>query len=115
MPKKKSAKHIEKYKKMGKPKKGMTPDPDSPILHLKNREGLQKKIDRDEIPSELKHHLEKMNIYAANVRRDYKKNSSEESGSVVRVHENSPSLDSHLDSDEPLYSGSRWTHVIKTK
>ena len=52
---------------------------------------------------------------AKEVRLDYKNNPSELSGSVIQVHENSPALDTKKDSDEPLYSGSRWTHVIKTK
>ena len=52
---------------------------------------------------------------AKKVVEDYVKNPSEATGSVTHVHENSPALDTEKDSDEPLYSGSRWTHVIKTK
>ena len=36
-------------------------------------------------------------------------------GSVFHIHENSPILDTLGGSDEPLYSGSRWTHVLKTE
>jgi hypothetical protein len=52
-------------------------------------------------------------IEAKKVRKDYKKNPSEISGSVVSIHENSPYLDTELNNDNPLYSGSRWTKVIK--
>jgi|TARA_R100000479_G_scaffold147081_1_gene82554 hypothetical protein len=43
---------------------------------------------------------------------NYVENPSDISGSVVNIHENSPFLDSDED-DEPLFSGSRWTKVIK--
>ena len=46
------------------------------------------------------------------VKEDYEKNPSDISGSVVNVHENSPFLDSD-DNAEPVFSGSRWTRVIK--
>ena len=52
---------------------------------------------------------------AKKVVEDYTKNPSQLSGSLTQVHEDSPALDTEKDSDEPLYSGSRWTHVIKTK
>ena len=45
---------------------------------------------------------------------DYEENPSEMSGSITQVHENSPYLDTELESDEPLYSGSRWTKVLKS-
>ena len=51
---------------------------------------------------------------AKKIVEDYTKVPSESSGSVVRVHENSPALDTERDSDEPLYSGSRWTKVLKS-
>ena len=51
---------------------------------------------------------------AKEVRLDYKNNPSELSGSVIQVHENSPALDTKKDNDEPLYSGSRWRHVLKS-
>ena len=46
------------------------------------------------------------------VKEDYEKNPSDISGSVVNVHENSPFLDAD-DNAEPVFSGSRWTRVIK--
>ena len=44
---------------------------------------------------------------------DYAKNPSKISGSFIEIHENSPILDKDKEG-EPLYSGSRWTKVIKT-
>ena len=44
---------------------------------------------------------------------NYVENPSDISGSVVNIHQNSPFLDSDED-DEPLFSGSRWTKVIKS-
>ena len=44
--------------------------------------------------------------------KDYKDNPSDISGSLVRVHQDSPFLDSI--GGEPQYSGSRWTKVIKS-
>ena len=43
---------------------------------------------------------------------NYVENPSEESGSTVNIHQNSPFLDSD-EEDKPLFSGSRWTKVIK--
>ena len=51
---------------------------------------------------------------AKKVYDDYQTNESDISGSVVHVHENSPYLDTENDGDEPLYSGSRWTKVLKS-
>ena len=51
---------------------------------------------------------------AKKVKSDYKQNKTELSGSVFHIHENSPYLDTQSDSDEPLYSGSRWTKVLKS-
>ena len=50
---------------------------------------------------------------AKKVVNDYVDNPSENSGSSVNIHQNSPFLDTEKDSDEPLYSGSRWTKVLK--
>ena len=44
---------------------------------------------------------------------NYVENPSDISGSVINIHQNSPYLDTEKDSDEPLFSGSRWTKVIK--
>ncbi len=43
---------------------------------------------------------------------NYVENPSDISGSVVNIHQNSPFLDTNED-DEPRFSGSRWTKVIK--
>jgi len=51
---------------------------------------------------------------AKKVVNDYVDNPSDISGSVVNIHENSPYLDSD-ENDEPAFSGSRWTKVIKRK
>ena len=45
---------------------------------------------------------------------NYVDNPSDISGSVVNIHENSPFLDTD-EEDEPLFSGSRWTKVIKSQ
>ena len=45
---------------------------------------------------------------------NYVENPSDISGSVVNIHENSPFLDSD-ENDEPMFSGSRWTKVIKSR
>ena len=39
---------------------------------------------------------------------------SDISGSTVNIHQNSPFLDSN-EEGEPLFSGSRWTKVIKSQ
>ena len=50
---------------------------------------------------------------AKKVVEDYVDNPSDISGSTINIHQNSPFLDTELDSDKPLFSGSRWTKVIK--
>ena len=49
---------------------------------------------------------------AKKVVEDYVDNPSEISGSVVNIHQNSPFLDSDEDG-EPLFSGSRWTKILR--
>ena len=49
---------------------------------------------------------------AKKVVEDYVDNPSEISGSTIGIHQNSPFLDSD-ENDEPAFSGSRWTKVIK--
>ena len=71
------------------------------LLTKKQREELQSLI--DEITKEAK-----------KVYDDYQTNESDISGSVVHVHENSPYLDTEPGGDEPLYSGSRWTKLLKS-
>ena len=51
---------------------------------------------------------------AKKVVEDYVDNPSDISGSVINIHQNSPFLDSDEDG-EPVFSGSRWTKVIRTK
>ena len=51
---------------------------------------------------------------AKKVVEDYVDNPTDISGSVVSIHQNSPFLDSD-EKDEPMYSGSRWTKVIRSK
>ena len=46
------------------------------------------------------------------VKEDYENNPSDISGSMINIHENSPFLDAD-DNAEPVFSGSRWTRVIK--
>ena len=50
---------------------------------------------------------------AKKVVNNYVDNPSDISGSVVNIHQNSPFLDSD-ENDEPSFSGSRWTKVIKS-
>ena len=64
---------------------------------------------------ELKSLADDILFEAKEVVLDYNNNPSKLSGSVTQVHENSPVLDTEKDGDEPLYSGSRWTHIIKTQ
>ena len=45
---------------------------------------------------------------------NYVDNPSDISGSVVNIHQNSPYLDSN-EEGEPMFSGSRWTRVIRSK
>ena len=72
----------------------------------------------DKLTKKEKEELEKLKNEildeAKKVVEDYVDNPSKSSGSMVRVHENSPYLDTELGNDEPLYSGSRWTKVIKS-
>ena len=49
---------------------------------------------------------------AKKVVEDYVGNPSEISGSTIGIHQNSPFLDTDKN-DEPAFSGSRWTKVIK--
>ena len=51
---------------------------------------------------------------AKKVVENYVDNPSDISGSTINIHQNSPYLDTDED-DEPLFSGSRWTKVIKSQ
>ena len=50
---------------------------------------------------------------AKKVVEDYVDNPSEISGSTIGIHQNSPFLDTDKN-DEPAFSGSRWTKVLKS-
>jgi len=71
----------------------------------------------DDLTKEQKEELEKLKNEiideAKKVVENYVDNPSEISGSTIGIHQNSPFLDTEKDSDEPLFSGSRWTKVIK--
>ena len=72
----------------------------------------------DDLTKEQREELEKLKNEiideAKKVVEDYVDNPSEVSGSVVNIHQNSPYLDSDKDG-EPMFSGSRWTKVIRSK
>ena len=51
---------------------------------------------------------------AKKVVENYVDNPSDISGSVVNIHENSPFLEEDKEG-EPMFSGSRWTKIIKSK
>ena len=72
----------------------------------------------DDLTKEQKEELEKLQKEiideAKKVVEDYVDNPSEISGSTVNIHQNSPYLDSD-ENDEPVFSGSRWTKVIRSK
>ena len=72
----------------------------------------------DDLTKEQKEELEKLQKEivdeAKKVVEDYVDNPTDISGSVVNIHQNSPYLDSDEDG-EPMYSGSRWTKVIKSR
>ena len=72
----------------------------------------------DDLTKEQKEELEKLQKEiieeAKKVVEDYVDNPSEISGSAINIHQNSPFLDSY-ENNEPLFSGSRWKHIIKSK
>ena len=72
----------------------------------------------DDLTKKEKEELEKLQKEivdeAKKVVEDYVDNPTDISGSVVSIHQNSPYLDTKKDSDEPLYSGSRWVKVLKS-
>ena len=74
---------------------------------------MKKKLTKEQ--EELLKQLQKEIVdEAKKVVNDYVDNPSENSGSSVNIHQNSPFLDSDEDG-EPLFSGSRWTKVIRSK
>ena len=72
----------------------------------------------DKLTKEQREELEKLQKEivdeAKKVVEDYVDNPSDTSGSVVNIHQNSPYLDSNEDG-EPMFSGSRWTRVLRSK
>jgi hypothetical protein len=70
----------------------------------------------DDLTKQQKEELEKLQNEIVNeakkVVENYVDNPSDISGSVVNIHQNSPFLDED-DKGEPVFSGSRWKHVIK--
>ena len=72
----------------------------------------------DELTKEQREELEKLQKEivdeAKKVVNDYVDNPTDISGSVVNIHQNSPALDADEEGNI-LYSGSRWTKVLKTK
>ena len=72
----------------------------------------------DDLTKEQREELEKLQNEiideAKKVVENYVDNPSEISGSTINIHQNSPFLDTD-ENDEPVFSGSRWTKVIRTK
>ena len=70
----------------------------------------------DDLTKEQKEELEKLQKEiideAKKVVDNYVDNPSDISGSTISIHQNSPFLDSD-ENNEPLFSGSRWTKVIR--
>ena len=70
----------------------------------------------DDLTKEQREELEKLQKEiideAKKVVEDYVDNPSDISGSVVNIHQNSPFLESD-ENNEPRFSGSRWTKLIK--
>ena len=75
-------------------------------------------LEKDKLTKEQQEELEKLSDdildEAKKVVEDYVKNPSQMSGSLFSVHQNSPYLDSN-EKGEPMWSGSRWTKVIRNK
>ena len=70
----------------------------------------------DDLTKEQKEELEKLQKEiideAKKVVDNYVDNPSDISGSVVNIHQNSPFLDSD-ENGEPIFSGSRWTKILR--
>ena len=70
----------------------------------------------DDLTKEQREELEKLQKQiieeAKKVVEDYVDNPSEISGSTINIHQNSPFLDTDKN-NEPLFSGSRWTKIIR--
>ena len=70
--------------------------------------------DKEAFEKELEQLKKEIIDEAKKVVENYVDKPSEISGSTINIHQNSPYLDSDEDG-EPLFSGSRWTKVIRTK
>ena len=72
----------------------------------------------DELTKEQREELEKLQKEiideAKKVVEDYVDNPSDISGSTINIHQNSPFLDTD-ENNEPMFRGSRWKHIIKSK
>ena len=68
--------------------------------------------DKDTQEKELEKLKKEILDEAKKVVDNYVENPSEESGSTVNIHQNSPFLDSD-EYGEPLFSGSRWTKILR--
>ena len=68
--------------------------------------------DKEAFEKELEKLKKEIMNEAKKVVDNYIDNPSEISGSVINIHQNSPFLDSN-ENNEPAFSGSRWTKVIK--
>jgi len=72
----------------------------------------------DDLTKEQKEELEKLQREivgeAKKVIKDYADNPTDMSGSFVSIHQNSPYLDSD-ENGEPMWSGSRWTKILRNK
>ena len=68
--------------------------------------------DKDTQEKELEKLKKEILDEAKKVVDNYVENPSEESGSTVNIHQNSPFLDSD-ENGEPMFSGSRWTKILR--
>ena len=68
--------------------------------------------DKDTREKELEKLKKEILDEAKKVVDNYVENPSEESGSTVNIHQNSPFLDSD-ENGEPIFSGSRWTKILR--
>ena len=70
--------------------------------------------DKETLEKELEELKKEIMDEAKKVVDNYVENPSDISGSVVNIHENSPFLEENKEG-EPMFSGSRWTKVIKRR
>ena len=79
---------------------------------------LEIMMEDDDLTKEQREELEKLKKEiideAKRVVDNYVDNPSDISGSTISIHQNSPFLDSD-ENNEPMFSGSRWTKVLRSK